>query len=365
MQKFIIKCALFTLLLGIIPAAELFLLPPDLFNFRVWESITTPYNRFGFGPGFFYPGKHIRKLERGDHENAKWNDPEPVQTEWWTDVYGFRNRPEVANLESYFAVTVGDSHIAGSHLDQADTLAVRLSALTGKPVYNYGGNESLTLKFFNDPRWKKLFVRYVIVEARPVSFSPNGPLRGLFIPLPDGRLRMSDYAFPKEESGGLRAELEDRLMKQNWLQYLRSRLKVVRMAPEWPPVSLPAATQWPQAVALAAASAPASAAQDEPAAPSKNEVLEFAFNAVMALKTACDERGNKFIFLLMPSEDRSLDALPRMLKNAGVEVLACVPGDPDFPCPDNLGGFYSLYDTHWRPKSVEYTAERLCGMLKD
>ncbi|MDR3640147.1 MAG: hypothetical protein P4L39_02345 [Humidesulfovibrio sp.] len=364
MRKFLFKCAVFVLLLGLVPAVELFLLPPDLFNFRVWESITTPFNRFGFGPGFFYPGKHIRKLERGDHENARWNDPEPVQTEWWTDSHGFRNRPEVADLDSYFAVTIGDSHIAGSHLDQANTLAVRLSALTGKPVYNYGGNESLTLKFFNDPRWKKLPVRYVIIEARPVSFGPNGPLRGVFTPLPDGSLRLADYAFPPKEANSAQAELEDRLLKQNWLQFLRSRLKVVRMAPEWPAQSAPVALA--QASAAASAAVPAvPAAVVELPPPPKNEVLDFAFKAVMAVKTACDKRGSRFIFLLMPSEDRSLDTLPHMLKNAGVKVLACVPGDDGFPCPENLGGFYSTYDTHWTPKSVEYTAERLRCMLSE
>src|SRR5258706_14712801 len=106
---------------------ELFVLPVDLFTFRVWEAaLATPYRY----PGAFYPDLHVKKLkEYGDHYRE--GDPNKVRAkavEWHIDGYGWRNRPEIERRKNYDVVVLGDSNIVGSFLDQHDTLTEALSA---------------------------------------------------------------------------------------------------------------------------------------------------------------------------------------------------------------------------------------------
>ena len=84
-RKFALLAAPFVALIAI----ELFVLPVDFFTFRVWEAVTIQYVRPA--EGIFYPRMHVVKDEHADR--LGFRDPNPRKVEWFTDQYGFRNRP--------------------------------------------------------------------------------------------------------------------------------------------------------------------------------------------------------------------------------------------------------------------------------
>ena len=116
-NKLVIRGVLLSCPFVLLMVLELFILPIDFFTFRIWESLlATPYRY----PGVFYPNMHvIKEHEYGDrYRILAPQDNKSKKVEWWTDSYGYRNRPELAKLNKYDAVILGDSNIVGSSLDQ-------------------------------------------------------------------------------------------------------------------------------------------------------------------------------------------------------------------------------------------------------
>ncbi|MDI7259530.1 MAG: hypothetical protein QME90_06390, partial [Thermodesulfobacteriota bacterium] len=88
MKKILFKSALFLLPFFLSIFIELFILPIDLFTFRVWESLVVrKYRNILAGP--FYPNMEITKIEEGDlAHHTRFAVKKEVQ--WITDRYGFR-----------------------------------------------------------------------------------------------------------------------------------------------------------------------------------------------------------------------------------------------------------------------------------
>jgi hypothetical protein len=144
---------------------ELFVLPIDLFTFRIWEAaLAAPYRY----PGPFYPNLYIKKgMEYGDR--YRLGDPSQIKAkpvEWFTDSYGYRNRPETEKQDRYNVVVLGDSNFVGGFLDQKDTLTEVLSARAKRVAYSYSyGSDHISL-YFSDPRMARKHGDLLVVESK-------------------------------------------------------------------------------------------------------------------------------------------------------------------------------------------------------
>ncbi len=208
--------------------AELFILPIDFFTFRIWEAVLAEPFHY---PGPFYPNLHVRKdREFGDRYRS--SDPSQVQSkpvEWFTDGYGWRNRPEIEKRESYDIVVLGDSNIVGGFLDQKDTISEVLSARSGKTAYSYSiGHDKISM-FFSDPRMVSKAPKLLVVESKILNWTSNdsGPVN--FRELPDGSLDIVDrsrefatYLDPKRNPA--LEQIESRLTKQAMFHWLKASL---------------------------------------------------------------------------------------------------------------------------------------------
>jgi hypothetical protein len=112
---------------------ELFVLPIDVFTFRVWEALNVRKFR-SFLSGEFYPNREIVKVEEGDLAH---HTPYAVkrQAVWITDRHGYRKRN--TDRTRHEVVIIGDSLIAGSGLTQEEILSEVLEARLGLSVYPY------------------------------------------------------------------------------------------------------------------------------------------------------------------------------------------------------------------------------------
>lgn len=190
-RRVVLRGALLLLPFPLLLFAELFALPIDFFTFRVWEAALTTIYRY---PGVFYPNLHVKKAkEYGDH--YRLGDPSQVQAkpvEWFTDAYGYRNRPEIEQREKYDAVVLGDSNIVGSFLDQKDTLTEVMGTRSGRTVYSYSvGSDHISL-FFSDPRFAQKSPSLLVVESKLGNWNTNNGYLNNFRELPDGSLDVVD-----------------------------------------------------------------------------------------------------------------------------------------------------------------------------
>jgi alginate O-acetyltransferase complex protein AlgJ len=314
-RKFALLAAPFVALIAI----ELFVLPVDFFTFRVWEAVTMQYVRPA--EGIFYPGMHVVKDERAD--KLGFRDPHPRKVEWFTDQYGFRNRPRVSEPARYDIVLVGDSNIVGSSHDQKDTIAEVLERKCSCAVYSYGGASKQ--QFFNDPRFRKNPPRVIVAEAIGAEFYTPSFAALNYDNLLDGPgAELSTLPRPL-------AVLLDRLLKTNMLEFVRSRLHVQRYAGE-KEVPTPLAQR-----------------------------VAFVVDMVTKMRDEAARRGSDFIFVLMPY-DPTLDRAVIKLKELGIKTIAYLP-NPERPQAAYLKSFYQDHDTHWRAETVRVTADEILDLL--
>lgn len=145
-------------------------------EFRAWEVAKDPKSEF------FFPNRTIEMTEIGDLGFRSWVAPlqHPRPGRFSTDAYGFRNPP---GIERPRVVVIGDSFVAGAGLRDEETLAGRLSALLGEPVYSVAAeianSPSLYLsdrRFFRDPPRVVVFAP-INRLVMPLRLHPIPPLR--------------------------------------------------------------------------------------------------------------------------------------------------------------------------------------------
>src|SRR5438105_2040365 len=117
MRKIILSSLLLALPFLLLFPLEIFVFRIDAFTFRPWEAL----RYVGATDGFFYENIHLKTTEYGIQYRYGQINP-PRHNEWWTDRFGFRNRPQAPDAR-YDIVVVGDSNIVGSYLDQSETIA--------------------------------------------------------------------------------------------------------------------------------------------------------------------------------------------------------------------------------------------------
>ena len=270
--KFLALAAPFAALL----ALELFVLPIDFFTFRAWEALVTKYERPA--DGIFYPDRHLIKDEHGDAQGFR--DPETRRVEWFTDRYGFRQRPVSPEPDRYDIVIVGDSNIVGSHLDQKDTIAEVLASKCRCLAYSYGGEFKRQL--FQDPRFKRSPPRAIVAEAIGAEFYKKT--------FADLNYSHDDIIAGRTSLPTPVAVLFDRLLKTNMLEFFRSRLSVQRKYDEAEPE-----------MTLA-------------------ERIPFMVEAVRRMRDEAERRGSDFVLVLMPY-DPTLDEAVALLRAIGVKII--------------------------------------------
>ncbi len=326
MWKYLGKVVLILLPFVALTLAELFLLPTNLFTYRCWEALIDSDGSVGLR-GAFYPNQHLVMYEGGS--KLRFHDPNPLKTEWITDEYGFRNRPCACPPDRYDYVLLGDSNIAGSGLDQSETLAEVLARKGRCSAYSYGASMRQKQLFWSDPRFLSNPPRTIVVECRAVEFYYGGTYP---------YLTMEPSDLPESSLPVWARVLRSRAHKQNMLQFVKSRLGCALYDTASGPVK-----------------------QDL----SLTERLEFMVSKVLAMQEAARARGSDFVFFLMPPQDRNrtLDAgIPR-LRAAGIKTIAYLP-TPEHPDGVDLDWYYQARDSHWSKLAVELTADEILKLTE-
>ncbi len=300
--------------------AELFLLPIDFFTFRCWEALMADLS-VGL-PGPFYPNQHLIKYEAGD--KIGFRDTNPLKAEWFTDEYGFRNRPCPNPPKRYDYVLLGDSNIVGSGLDQSETLAEVLARKGKCSAYSYAGNLLQKRYFWSDPRFLKNSPKTIVLEARSGEFYKADYL---------GYSSIEPCELPRPWLSAEVLVLLSRASKQNMLQFVKSRLGCALYQTNdnsYPDLSL-------------------------------SERVKFMVSKIKAMHDEAQRRGSDFIFFLMPHGDRTLDAGIIQLRQAGVKTIAYLP-TLEHPHGVDLNWYYQARDSHWTREAVEWTADEILKM---
>jgi hypothetical protein len=322
MKRFFLKCAILAAPFAALLAIELFVLPIDFFAFRPWEALLAREIHPAAGP--FYPNMHLVKLESADQLGFK--DPHPKINEWFTDKYGFRNRPSVADDRSYDIVVIGDSNVVGSNLDQKQIISEVLSRKCKCSTYSYGSGGKR--QYMTDPRFKKHPPRAVVAEARTGELYVKKVVDLYYADLLNAAPAKPSWLPPRL------AILADRIVKMNMLEYMKARMGVQLHV--------------------------ADAAEDTEFSP--QERVKFASDIITEMDKEVRRRGSDFVFFMMPGTDRSLDDALRTIMANGVKTIAYFPTN-DLPHGVNIQAYYKEHDSHWREAAVRYFADDVLAKL--
>ena len=320
MKSIFIKSITFGLALLIPLGVELFLLPIDYFNFRVWESLLVVQIQPAYGP--FYPNMRVSKSEHGDV--LKFRDGHPKSVIWETDRYGFRNAPR-PEPDKYDIVIVGDSNVVGSHLDQKDTIAEVLRHKCQCETYSYAGMPKTSL--FGDARFSLTPPRVVVVEAR---------VGEVFSRQSTWEVPLTASSFHSMLPPPL-AVLLDRIFKAQMIQALRSSLSIQIQRGD-----------------------------SDSDLRSADDVTEFAVSRVAAMRDDAHKRGSEFVFLLLPTPSAEMDiklaTAMAHLRAMGVKIVDYIPTS-ERPSPIDRETFYSKVDSHWSEETVRRVADDILAVL--
>jgi alginate O-acetyltransferase complex protein AlgJ len=122
---------IFPVLFWIIFSNEI--LPASTWTYRAWEALRVYNSKLPTGFGPFYPNCKLTMTEQGDlAHHTRFSISKRVM--WETDELGFRNKPNSKD-KPIDILLIGDSFIAGTSLDQDETLSEQLKRLSGKNVY--------------------------------------------------------------------------------------------------------------------------------------------------------------------------------------------------------------------------------------
>jgi hypothetical protein len=133
MKRLLIHALIFALPFVGILTVEIFFLPIDAFTFRHWEAMRND-SSYKFFEGPFYPSVRLEGKEHGS-EGYGTSLGGYRYTVAETDRHGFRYSP--SSFERFDVVIVGYSNIAGSYLDQSETLSRLLEERLGTGVYPF------------------------------------------------------------------------------------------------------------------------------------------------------------------------------------------------------------------------------------
>lgn len=368
MKRFILKTLYFLSPFIIWWVVEVFIIPVDAFTFRTYEALSS--HHFAY-PGPFYPNQHVeKKQEWGDHYRLDPSTRESKRVEWFTDGWGWRNRPTADGSDSYDIVLFGDSNMYGSFLDQKDMLSEVLERRGVGRVYSYAWGVDHVSLFFSDPRFKTNFPKTVICQTKPGYLAYTHYAFSNFEMNEDGTLRIRDrtaefaeYEFNARHSRWLM--WVDRMGRQLFRQYLKSTLCLVLEVKEMP------ASFWrPRPGVRLVQDQPGYPPRPDPLTPlgvpaslSMDEINYYTVQALKTLSEECRRRQADFIFLLLPDAPAISRAVVPLLRQQGVKVIAWLPSK-EYPEGVDMDWFWNRADTHWREQAVRLTAAEIQRMME-
>lgn len=335
-----LKLLLLLIPLLLLQAAELMVLPPDVFAFRFWEAMIT--RQVYLLPGPFYPNRRLDKWTTGDQTPR---GPRTKFVHFQSDEFGQRNPPNQG--WQYDIVVIGDSNVVGSHVDESDTIRAALARRCNCGVYAYGPYLPFNiLSFLSDQRFDVHPPKWVVMEFRPGDveqrnlpvFRPCQPS-----PYPDGSMASRLCSLRNAPPGtepllrvlawlglGGRTEflvLVDRLMKQSGYHYLQARLRLV------------------------------SGTKPTPARHDATSVdVAHAIEAFRSYEVALARRGARLLLFSMHNQKvgpASVSPWLADLRRAGFDVVSI---DATTTPADLFSRWWFDIDSHWREESIDFSA---------
>jgi len=318
---------------------ELFVLPIDFFTFRFWEALST--QRVFVLPGHFYPEMYLEKYSAGDQVR---HGPRKKLIRFRSDAYGFRNPPEDDSV--YEIVIVGDSNIAGSHIDEPNTIRAQLELRCNCKVYSYGyGLPSNIRAFLEDDRFRVNPPKYVVFEFRP-SDVESGVMQ-IYQPCPGSAYPNRTFVARLCDSvdSGILQDLKrlrlmehptvliyiDRFFKQPSYQFLHARLRL---------------TARPNTNFGQAGVTPAD----------DRTGVERSKEALRSYRAALNQRGSKLILFSMPTHTDYESSIPVWISELREESFDVISIESSSTPPDILSSWWMKEDSHWREESISFSA---------
>jgi alginate O-acetyltransferase complex protein AlgJ len=218
MKKLLLNIVLFPIPVVLICLILNDLLPVSFWTYRTWEAVRVYDSKLPTGFGPFYPNSKLSMSEQGDlAHHTEFSILKKVV--WETDELGFRNRPKSKD-KPIDILLIGDSFIAGTSLDQDQTLSEQLKLLTGKNVYQIAPSR---IEEFDKLLRLKLISKPKVIILSPVE-------RNLNMLTPVAKYTVSKREFKRielSESPVIQwiSVLYDRFEKNSSYQFFKSRFR--------------------------------------------------------------------------------------------------------------------------------------------
>jgi hypothetical protein len=314
---------------------ELFFLPLDFVTARTLEAVL---NKHFDEAGSFYPSVVVRKLEYP--ANAFYESyANRRATVWYTDRFGYRNRPSVMDNGPIDLVIGGASNVYGSYLDQTEIISEVLSKLCACNVYNFGVALNHKSRMFLDKRFAENPPRVFIAIAPDDQFSKDFDGRWPIIQCKDaggGRSCQSDgfdsFSIRRPYWAG---RYLDQLLKANTLQFLRAR--------------------------LGTANRKGNREKLRHIADLKG-VGGYHLQALVSYQREAHARGAEFLFVPLPKMVKRNAALLPEAHREGIETVD-IPETFRRRRGVRWKWFWFQQDKHWRPEAVLFVAEKILDKL--
>jgi hypothetical protein len=319
---------------------ELFFLPINAFTFRAWETLGVANLHL---PGPFYPNQDLDMMSAGDQQPRI----KTKRVRFITDKYGFRNRPERSDL-NHDIVVIGDSNIAGSHIDQENTISEVLERKCNCSVYNYAYVLPRNiLSFFNDPRFIKNPPKYLVFEMRrgdvntkvleeiPTCDNSRTALANTWDAYSCRDLSWLDHLIGKIPTRG--RILIDRFTKQPLFHFAKSRLGIA---------------------------APPSFVRSEAKTEDVDALINYSLEKIKNYDQEAKKRGIHFIFLFYPYFIHDVDALISKLKAEDVDTIAFLPDGKRRWTKEDYNNWIHKEDSHWLESSIVETADLIMEKVR-
>jgi hypothetical protein len=284
----------------------------------------------------FLVNTHVKMHERGvlnPGANVKL-------TEWFTDAWGYRNRPRTDTPTPWDIVFIGDSHMAGDYLDQKDTLPETVEAMSGLTSYNHGmqGVRDM-VRFLWDKRFLENPPRWVVYETNEHLLFEACTTGKELLRLPND-LGTRDFRVPDEEI--FRSNLTARWKKHMLLNWVLARLQTsAAIHPH-----SPSGQNYEKIV-------------DELWTQCRHNISKTAAS-INEYRKAVEARNSKFIFLMVSRGGHP--GMVEMIRDAvqpyGMRFVTLPNRN------NNMMQFFHTEDTHWNERGVKATAKLLLSVIE-
>ena len=336
MTKINLKIILLAAPLLAIAFLEAVVLPKDYFTYRSWEALMVNFF-FENLPGPFYPSTKMTKWEALDRNPR---GPRVRQNEWFTDMYGNRNRT-LPSLGQKYGVLTGDSNIAGASFSQNEIFSERLTAKTGFSWIN------LNYEYFEP--WEHPLCRsqkpaVIVYELK----------RGYLLQLSKMGVRTVD-PMPGKREVAVNLDHATKLSALNWARATFG-MSAVNLRDQFLDPHLDLFRQGLGRGLFGGVQKRPGNVYAFKNSPAVSTLIEYTHK--------CEDLGIFFIILVLPDTVREADPLIQELVSAGCHVIGFLPND-QYQDGADLESFWQKDDSHWAIQGMEESANEVAKLLPE